>query len=105
MPIGGMSNDRQLNPRLSETRAKRRLHYVYEAFERKRTNFSNEMGRYEEKERKRKEKEKEEEEEADIRMNAILLLSAERPQVLFAATGLQLSSPIPPPPTLVHPRK
>lgn len=58
------------------------------------------------KRKKRKEKEKEkEEEEADIQMNAILLLSAERPQVLFAATGLQLSSPIPPPPTLVHPRK
>lgn len=58
MPIGGMSNDRQLNPRLSETRAKRRLHYVYEAFERKRTNFSNEMGRYEGERGKRKKKKK-----------------------------------------------
>lgn len=58
MPIGGMSNDRQLNPRLSETRAKRRLHYVYEAFERKRTNFSNEMGRYEEKKKEERERKK-----------------------------------------------
>lgn len=60
MPIGGMSNDRQLNPRLSETRAKRRLHYVYEAFERERTNLSNdERGRKEERgKRKRKKKKK-----------------------------------------------
>lgn len=59
MPIGGMSNDRQLNPRLSETRAKRRLHYVYEAFERERTNLSNdERGKEERGKRKRKKKKK-----------------------------------------------
>lgn len=34
------------------------MHYVYEAFERKRTNFSNEMGRYEGERGKRKKKKK-----------------------------------------------